>query len=196
MQVILEMYVSLLPVIFAGIFNMIWVKVPYLNFLKIPMDQNKKFDDGKRIFGDNKTWKGFIGMIVFAIISTVIWGLLCNQFHTFYTYNYIYRYHENSILYNTSIGFFLGLAYALLELPNSFLKRRMNISPGKSVKGVKGMFFIFLDQADSIFGCVLVIAIVYPMSISFYFVYVLLGAMTHIVLNMLLYCIKLKRNMF
>jgi hypothetical protein len=93
------------------------------------------------------------------------------------------------------IGFLLGLAYVLLELPNSLIKRRFDISPGKSGKGIKSIF-IFLDQADSLFGCVLVIAMVYRMSFPFYLLYVFIGALTHIIINMLLYIGKLRRNMF
>ncbi|MCX7922059.1 MAG: CDP-archaeol synthase [Clostridia bacterium] len=196
MTVLVEMYVSLLPVIFAGVLNMVWVKSPYMSFLKRPIDNSRNFFDGKRIFGENKTWKGFVGMIVFAIITTVIWGLICEKSQYLNAHNYLYRNYDNTLLYNLNIGFFLGLAYALFELPNSFLKRRIDITPGKSTSGAKSIFFIFFDQADSIFGCVLVILFVYKMSIQFYIAYVLLGAITHIAINMLLYFLKLRRNMF
>ncbi len=196
MTVFLEMYVSLLSVIFAGILNMIWVKSPYMSFLKRPIDDNGIFFDGKRIIGQNKTWKGFIGMVALAIVSTVVWGLICEKSQYLSAHNYLYRNYDNTLLYNSFIGFLLGFAYALFELPNSFLKRRLDISPGKAIGGLKGVFFIFLDQADSIFGCVLVILFVYKMSFQFYMAYVLVGALTHIVLNMLLYFMKLRRNMF
>ena len=160
------------------------------------MDNNKCFIDGKRIFGENKTWKGFVGMIIFAIISTIIWGVICNKLQYLNAHNYLYRNHDNSLTYNTGVGFFLGLAYAIFELPNSFLKRRMNIIPGKTSSGLKSVFFVLLDQADSIFGCVLVICVVYKMSFQFYISYVCLGAVTHIVINMLLYLAKLRKNMF
>lgn len=196
MKVIFEMYVTLMPVIFAGILNMVWVKLPYLSSWSKPIDKNKNFYDDKRIFGANKTWKGFIGMIIFAIISTIIWGLICSKLQYLNANNYLYRNNDNSLTYNIYIGFLLGLAYALLELPNSFLKRRINIVPGKTLKGLKSIFFVLLDQADSIFGCVLVIAFVYPMSFKFYIAYVCLGALTHIVINMCLYLAKLRKNMF
>ncbi|MBU3113398.1 CDP-archaeol synthase [Clostridium lacusfryxellense] len=196
MIVIFTMYITLIPVIFAGILNMVWVKLPYMSLWTRPMDNNKCFYDGKRIFGDNKTWKGFIGMIVFAIVSTIIWGLICANLQYLNDHNYLYRNYDNSLSYNVFIGFLLGLAYALLELPNSFLKRRINIIPGKTSEGIKSIFFVLLDQADSIFGCVLVICLVYKMSIKFYLAYVLLGALTHIVINMLLYLGKLRKNMF
>jgi CDP-diglyceride synthetase len=196
MTIIFEMYITLLPVIFAGVLNMVWVKSPYMSFWAKPIDNNKCFFDGKRIFGDNKTWKGFFGMIVFAISSTVIWGLVCGKIPYLNAHNYLYRNYDNSVIYNAGIGFLLGLAYAICELPNSFLKRRVDIKPGKTAKGLKSILFVLLDQADSIFGCVLVIFIFYKMRILFYFAYVCIGAVTHILINMLLYIAKLRKNMF
>jgi len=32
---------------------------------------------------------------------------------------------------NALVGFALGFAYVLFELPNSFIKRRLDIAPGK-----------------------------------------------------------------
>jgi CDP-diglyceride synthetase len=196
MTIIFEMYITLLPVILAGVLNMIWVKLPYMSFWAKPIDNNKYFFDGKRIFGDNKTWKGFFGMIVFAISSTVIWGLVCGKIPYLNAHNYLYRNYDNSVIYNAVIGFLLGLAYAICELPNSFLKRRIDILPGKTAKGLKSILFVLLDQADSIFGCVLVIVFLYKMSVMFYFTYVCVGAVTHIIINMLLYLAKLRKNMF
>jgi hypothetical protein len=61
---------ALIP-IFAGISNMIFVKSKWLNpgiFLLII----KWYGRWRRLFGDNKTWKGFIGMIVLTAIWTGI----------------------------------------------------------------------------------------------------------------------------
>ena len=57
MDKLAEMYITLLPVILAGIMNMVWCKTSLLKALKKPMDMGKCLSDGKRIFGDNKTWK-------------------------------------------------------------------------------------------------------------------------------------------
>ena len=90
----------------------------------------------------------------------------------------------------------LGLGYSLFELPNSFLKRRLDITPGKSVSGFWKVFFIFLDQADSVFGVALVVWLFYPLGIGLYLLYVLVGAGTHLLLNMMLYFMHLRKNMF
>ncbi|WP_242857019.1 CDP-archaeol synthase [Pseudobacteroides cellulosolvens] len=175
---------------------MIWCKLPVCNFMKKPIDGGVLVWDKRRLFGDNKTWKGFIGMILGGAVLTILWGLICETSTFLTVHNYIYITRENTILYNAVMGVLFGIAYAIFELPNSFIKRRMDIKPGKTTGGFKKVLFIFMDQADSIFGCVLVVCIVYSMSIQFYFAYVLVGALTHIILNMLLYLVKLRKNMF
>ena len=192
---ILIMYITLFPPILSGILNMIWCKTKILNKLNYPMDFNKNFIDNKRIFGNNKTWKGFIGYIIFNIIASLIWGIICNNCNL-NEMNYFYINHSNTILYNLEIGLLLGLGYSLFELPNSFLKRRLDIKEGKTTNGLKKVLFIILDQADSVFGCCLVVWLFYDLGIIKYILYVLLGTITHLVMNMLLYFAHLRKNMF
>ena len=192
---IVKMYVTLLPAIIAGILVMIWCKTGIMKPAMKPMDMGKNFRDGKRIFGDNKTWKGFIGYLIFDTVSTVIWGIVCHSSGIDHL-NYFYINHENTFLFNLMVGFLLGLGYALFELPNSFLKRRLDITPGKTISGAWRIFFIFLDQADSIFGCALVVWLFYDLGIGLYLLYVLVGALTHIIMNVLLYLCRLRKNPF
>lgn len=195
LKTILIMYITLAPAIFSGVLNMIWCKLPILKKLKYPIDFNKNFIDGKRIFGDNKTYKGLLGYVILNILCSVIHGIICNTFNL-NNLNYFYMNHSNTLSFNILIGLLLGLGYSLFELPNSFLKRRLGISEGKSTSGLSKIFFIFLDQADSVFGCALVVWLFYDLGIKLYIGYIILGAATHIVFNMLLYFLHLRKNMF
>ncbi len=195
MRPIIMMYVTLFPTIIAGVLNMVWCKSSILKKANIPMDGGKNFIDGKRIFGDNKTFKGAFGYIIFNTISAVLWGFICNKCNI-ENYNFFYIHYTNTFFYNVLIGLMLGIAYSLFELPNSFLKRRLGIAPGKTTKGLKKIFFVLLDQADSIFGCCLIVNIFFRMTFEFYILYVFVGAITHIVINVLLYLFKLRKNMF
>lgn len=196
MELVLSMYVTLVPAIFAGVLNMIWCKLPILSSLNKPIDNGVCLSDGRRLFGDNKTWKGIVGYLLLNTLCMVLWGLLCSSNLALSSRNFFYLTNSNTIGFNQLIGVFLGLGYSLFELPNSFMKRRLGVEPGKTKNGFWKVFFVILDQADSIFGCVLVVAILYPMSIGFYLLYVALGALTHIVFNMLLYFAHLRKNMF
>ena len=192
---IVKMYITLLPAIIAGILVMVWCKTGLMKFAMKPIDMGKNFFDGKRIFGDNKTWKGFIGYLIFDTVSTVIWGQVCHRAGIDHL-NYFYVNHDNTFLLNLMVGLLLGLGYALFELPNSFLKRRLDITPGKTISGGQKIFFVFLDQADSIFGCALVVWLFYDLGIGLYLLYVLVGALTHIIMNVLLYLCRLRKNPF
>jgi len=192
---VLMMYITLAPAILSGILNMIWCKTGLLKSLKKPMDMGRNFTDGRRIFGDNKTWKGFLGYLLFNTIFSVIWGSVCSVAGIDHL-NFFYVDHDNTLLFNIFTGFLIGCGYALFELPNSFLKRRLDITPGKTISGFWKFFFVFLDQADSVFGCALVVWLFYDLGIVLYLAYVLVGALTHIILNVLLYLAKLRKNPF
>ena len=57
MEKLAEMYITLLPIILAGVMNMVWCKIKFCDFFRKPIDFEKNFTDGRRIFGDNKTFK-------------------------------------------------------------------------------------------------------------------------------------------
>ncbi len=194
-MIVVKLYVTLLSAIIAGLVNSIFCKSKILNVLKKSIDNNIALKDGKRLFGDNKTWKGLIGYIVFNIIFAILFGLIWKVTKLEHL-NYFYINHNNTVLYNILIGALLGLFYALFELPNSFIKRRLGIEEGKTTNGLLKVFFVFLDQADSVFGMALVVWMFYPIGICIYLLFVLVGAITHIVLNILLYFLHVRKNMF
>jgi len=195
METVLRMYITLLPAIAAPALNMVWCKFHYLKFLEKPIDNHIVLKDGKRLFGANKTWKGLAGMAVLGIICATVWGAVCGKSQFLSMHNFMYSHFNNSIRYNALMGLLFGLAYSLFELPNSFIKRRMDIEPGKSKSGPAGIVNIFIDQVDSVIGCVLVLNLVYKVSISMFIGFIFLGAFTHIIINILLYLLKLRKTM-
>jgi CDP-archaeol synthase len=54
-------------------------------------------------------------------------------------------------------GLLLGAGYIVGELPNSFAKRQLGISPGASGSGLPGRVFWVVDQLDSLAGMLLFI---------------------------------------
>lgn len=189
---ILKMYITMTPVIMAGILNMLFVKMPFFDKIKHPIDNGRILRDGKRLFGDNKTIAGFIGMIAAGAVSQLLWGFVCLSFPE---KCYIYSCFANTPLFNLAAGAVMGFAYVLFELPNSFIKRRLDIPCGKTVGGFCGKVFFLIDQVDSLFGVAAVFAFLYPMSVGHYFLYILLGAVTHITVNSLLYALKIRKNL-
>lgn len=184
----------MLPVIIGGILNMIFTKSPLYQKLKTPIDGNLHLKDGKRLFGDNKTWIGFFSMIVFCSLVQLAEGKVLD-ITGMSDRNEFYLCNENTILYNIIIGSLLGFAYMLFELPNSFIKRRLDIPAGKTIKGGRGIFFFLFDQIDSLIGVMLILYIVSEISVAKYLLYVLFGGFTHISVNTVLYAFKIRKNL-
>lgn len=169
MRFIGHIYFLLLPAILGGILNMVSVKLPILKSWQIPMDRGKTLGDGKRVFGDNKTWKGFFGMIVLTALSAWLF------WHDTFRYSYL-------------CGAWLGFAYVLFELPNSFIKRRLNIQSGKN----GGLLQTLIDQADSAVGYALFMLFIYPLTLLEWISMVLIATVTHYIFNVLLFYLKLR----
>ena len=191
-MIILKMYITMIPVIIAGILNMLFVKTPLYQRMKRPIDGGRTLRDGKRIFGENKTWAGFFGMIFFGAAAQVLWGLVCMGFPELCP---IYSRFGNTLLFNLAAGAAMGFAYVLFELPNSFVKRRLDIPSGKTVRGFKGVVFFVVDQVDSLIGVAGVFAALFPMTVCEYFAYIFLGAGTHIAVNSILYATRIRKNL-
>jgi CDP-diglyceride synthetase len=193
-----QFYVTFFPVMVAGFINSVWVKLPapQLRPWRRPIDGGIILKNGRRLFGDHKTWLGFAGYVHFNALAMLAWGYLADGVPILAHNNLFYVQLGNSPLINLGVGAILGLIYALCELPNSFLKRQLGIEPGKTAAQKYKIFFTLLDQADSIFGVVLVSALVTPMSWSFYLAYVFLGTLTHLLMNIGLYFLHLRSEMF
>lgn len=191
---IISMYLTLSSLILAGIANMIFTKTRLYKKYNKPIDFFKTFQDGKRIFGDNKTWIGFVSMIFFSIIFQVLIGIICNLANI-NEMNEFYAIYENTIIINVIIGALIGFAYMICELPNSFIKRRVDIIPGKTGSGLIGKVFFIIDQIDSLIGVVFVLHLFSGINLSKCIFYVVLGAITHIAINLVLFLLKIRRNL-
>lgn len=172
---------------------MIFTKTPFYRKHKHPIDGGYTCKDGRRALGENKTWIGFVSMVLFCTAFQILLGILCNSFG-WNDYNQLYDKFDNTIWYNALFGFIVGLVYMVSELPNSFIKRRLNIDAGKTKKGFVGSIFFVVDQIDSLVGVMFVLYLFSGFSIGRYFGYVGLGALTHIVVNLVLYFSRVRKN--
>lgn len=194
MKSILALYITLMPVILAGVLNMIFCKSPLFERVNAPMDGGRSLRDGKRLFGANKTWKGFWGMVFFGALSQLFWGWLLQVLPELGRQHLIYSHNVNSLPLNLLLGSLLGLAYVLFELPNSFVKRRLDIRPGKTADNGWKWLFILLDQIDSLLGCILVLLCFISLSWQQLVGILLVGTLTHLGVNRILFLLKLRKN--
>lgn len=188
-----QIYVSLAPALFAAVLNMVWVKLPVLRLAAIPIDAGRRWRDGRRVLGDNKTWKGLIGLVGLGAVCGVVWGAVVSH-SPMAAYHLFHEVRPSSPAWDFVTGALLGLAYGLFELPNSFLKRRLGIPPGKKRPGRVGALFVVLDQIDSVIGCALVLALLTPIGVDLFLAIVVTGGVTHLVLVLVLYTLRLRVN--
>ena len=113
-----------------------WDLFPRLNR---PLDGGALFR-GRRVFGDNKTWRGAFFMTSGTVIATALLSLWPAWWHRLPQ--------DFRDAGPWLVGLLLGLAVVVGELPNSFLKRRLGIAPGKQRHGPAGVAISIYDQAD------------------------------------------------
>jgi len=168
-----------LPLVVGGVLHMLAVKWNVLSYLRIPIHQ--------RWFGQNKTWRGFIIMPLATWPGVVLSQYLEGLFDL------------NTPLLTLQPAWYLalasGLGYCLAELPNSYLKRRLGIREGQTSEKYK-IFFIILDQADSIFGCLIVYKLILPLPWNIFWFTIAFGTLLHLFINVSLYKLKVRKNPF
>lgn len=130
------------------------------------MDFGKNFIDGKRVFGNNKTFKGFF----FGLAVGIFVGLLEVMFFHF------------PLLFSilTPIGALLG------DLFGAFIKRRLGINPG-------GMLPI-VDQVDFVVGAVVFSLPLAIVSWELALTVLLITPPIHLFTNFIAFELKLKKH--
>lgn len=191
---ILKMYITMLQTILSGALNVLFCKL--YKGKKYPIDRGRYYRDGKRIFGDNKTYVGMISMVIITMLVQAAIGLILSAFHMD-DYSELYNIYPNKLLFNLIAGALFGLTYMLCELPNSFLKRRFSIESGgtTSSTGLKKYAFFVLDQFDSIIGVILVLKLLSGITWGMYLFYVFLGGFTHLAVNIILIGLHVRKTL-
>lgn len=126
----------------AGIANMtpvVAAKIPLLKKWNTPVDGRMKWKN-HRILGDNKTWRGLVVGVIFAIITAYIQKC-------FFLNTLPYPYLDPLV-----VGTLLGIGALGGDMIESFFKRQLRIPSGKA--------WFPWDQIDYILGGVFAISFV------------------------------------
>ncbi len=158
------------PLIVANVLHMLVVRQRLLSCWALPLSRG--------LFGANKTWRGLL-------LLPLLNGLL------FVALNFLLAYFKlpDSFAY----GFWLGLAYILFELPNSFLKRRLGIPPGARSERFP-LFFAVLDKTDSALGVLLLSKFLFRLSWMEILLLFLAGISIHAFFSYLLVVLGVKER--
>ncbi len=159
-----------------GVSQTLWLKSSRLAWLKIPIDGGLRLR-GRRIFGQHKTIRGFLVIIPVSTVSFLIFGSCLSP---------AWQQWQLEPTTWASAGFAIGWGYMLGELPNSFLKRQLDIAEGQEANGPwMKIFFNALDESDSVIGALLFGALILPIDRVFVAVVLPSGIALHWLFNQL-----------
>ena len=132
------------------------------------LDFGRDFIDGRRIFGDGKTWRGSIAGILAGIIYKVLENFVAGK-HAF---------HDLHVAAALASGAILGDVFA------SFVKRRLGYERGEAAP--------LLDQLDFVIGAFFVASFFTEISVSVVVIIFVITPFLHIFINVLGYILKKK----
>ncbi len=176
LSIILQYFYFMLPAYFANMAPVIVKNI--FNNLEFPLDFNKKIKN-KPIFGKNKTFRGLIFGVLFAVIIAYLQFLFYN----------------NNLFVNISIvnysdwlliGLLMGFGTIFGDLVESFVKRRMNYESGKS--------FIPWDQMDFVIGALIFVYPIVKLSLDKIIIILLLSFILHIIANHIAFYTGVRRE--
>lgn len=142
-----------------------------------PMDFGKLFFDGKPLFGSHKTFRGFLAGLIVGTLVALVQMLL---------FEYVLFQYGSQFRYNIFLGFMLSLGALTGDLIESFIKRRLNRSPGKSLP--------IADQIDFILGAFLFSLPFSSPSFSAALIIMLITIPIHLITNLGAALLKMKNK--
>jgi len=135
-----------------------------------PIDRGGNFIDGRRIFGSNKTVKGFTSGLVLGASAAVA---------------------EAAFFLNQSlvlVGIAASFGALLGDLTGAFVKRRLDIAPGNPLP--------IVDQLDFILGAVLLTFPFLPVPAGAFLILIAATVPIHLAANAAAYQLGLKRRLW
>jgi hypothetical protein len=176
------------PVLVAGLLHVWIIKMAWMQKLaSLPLDGGRRIR-GRRIFGDHKTARGAVVMVVATTLIAAILSLA-----------------PEAVLARVSVapfqiahpaiwGFIMGAGYIIGELPNSLVKRQLDIAPGASAGGWKAIPFWVADQLDSAVAILLLLRLVWRPTVQFVGLVLAMTLVLHFLVAALMVAMGLKRR--
>lgn len=177
----------LLPVLGAPLAHapvLKWDLLPGL--AAIPVDGGRTFR-GRRLFGANKTLRGALFMTAGPAVASVALSR-----------SDAYRRRlpeEVAAASPLKVGTLLGLGVFAGELPNSFLKRQLDIPPGEQRTDAAGIAITLIDQADFTFTSLALLRPVWKWRLRDAVEIVAVATAVHLVTNVIGYAIGARKSL-
>jgi hypothetical protein len=178
------------PVLVAGLGQVLVLKTGLLPGLAVPLDRGLNWR-GKPLLGPRKTWRGVIVMTsLSALVASVQAGaaLRSERLRAVSPFDY-------ERINPWLLGFALGLGYCLAELPNSFVKRRLDIASAATTDRFAWLQYL-VDQSDSVAGCLVALRLFYRPSWLETGLALATGVALHVGVDKLMHALGVKRRAY
>ena len=129
------------PLLLSAAISGLVLRYDWFAALRKPIDAGRSLG-GRRLFGDSKTWRGVAVAVVGCITGAAIQRYLLVEVARGIA---LVPYERLNVV---AFGLAMGSGAMLGELPNSFVKRRVGIAPGKTTRGPLAILFYLWDQLD------------------------------------------------
>jgi hypothetical protein len=175
--------------VLAGCAQVVWLATAWSRKLSMPLDGGRTLR-GRRIFGANKTLRGFVVMVpataaAFAIVAAAARAIAGST--------------DAAGLWPLSLpgyallGAWAGLGFMLGELPNSFVKRQLDIAPGAIAAHPVAAFWQFtIDRIDSGVGMLTALSLAVPTPLQTWAFVVFVGWTIHWSFSVVLFRLRVK----
>lgn len=159
----------------AGVVHVFWLRTALSRRFAWPVDGGLRLR-GRRLFGDNKRVCGFMVLppvtaLTFMLIGgnrEVLPGFFADGLWPLSTVQY------------AVLGLACGLAFMLAELPNSFIKRQLDVPPGQAPdQAWLRPVILLVDRLDSVLGVLLALSLLVPVSLATWFWVLAFGPALH-----------------
>ncbi len=178
----------ILALVPAGLLHSLWLNNRFSQALAIPLDGGRMFR-GRPILGENKTLRGFVVMIpaaalAFAAVAIVIslpQGMPPASIWQLTPAGY------------AALGAWAGFGFMAGELPNSFVKRQLGISPGQApASGLTRTVCFTIDHIDSIVGMMVAVTLAVHTPWTTWLWVLILGPSIHLLFSWWLFRLGVK----
>jgi hypothetical protein len=143
----------LLALTMAGAAQTAWFAARASRALAVPLDGGRCFR-GRRIFGDHKTLRGFVVMVPAAAAAFALLAAIAGEG----VHRWLW---PLSLPSYALLGAGAGLGFMAGELPNSFVKRQLDIAPGDAPdRPLAALLHFLADRLDSGLGMLAAVALV------------------------------------
>jgi len=177
------------PVLIAGFGQVLVLKTGLLPGLAVPLDRGVHWR-GKPLLGPRKTWRGVIIMTTLSALVATAQAEAARRSRRLRAFSPFDYDRINPAL----LGVALGLGYCLAELPNSFVKRRLDIAPAGRADRFAWLQYL-VDQSDSVAGCLVALRFFYKPSRLETGLAFTTGVVLHVGVDQLMHALGVKRRL-